>query len=223
MSISCRCTTNKDGFTNLGVGTDQEWWVHAQCGRPTDGWLREQGDEVLNYFKGGPLDGRAYLTAQLLSRGAMSLPIIEYSWTPDTVTSQKTGATARVWIHKDSATAEQGAAEAVEETASSQGDADAGETPHHGGNTHMSNTGTSLRERRDALKISRPQFAEKLGSTPSKVYRIETDGKRTTDEERAAYAALLDQLEAESGRTVNAEAPLDDLNAPESGALGDPQ
>lgn len=78
-------------------------------------------------------------------------------------------------------------------------------------------SGASLRERRDALKISRPQFAEKLGSTPSKVYRIETDGKRTTGEEKAAYAALLAQLE--NGSAAPVEAPA----APEGGAIGDPQ
>jgi DNA-binding transcriptional regulator YiaG len=163
---------------------------------------------VLNYFKGGPMDGRAYLTAALLSRGAMQLPIPEYRWTPDTITSQKTGAVARVWVHQsvDTSADVQGAATSEEPVAAPVA-TDTGETQHNGGTPSMSNiTGASLRERRDALKISRPQLAEKLGTTPSKLYRIEADGARTTAEEKAAVDQLLTSLE---GGTTDAPVAAD--------------
>lgn len=88
------------GFTNLGAGTDQQWWVCAECGRPTTAWLQSQGDDMLNFLRGGPLDGSAYATSTLLDRSQGHIPIEEYRWTPEVAISQTTHATARVWVHE---------------------------------------------------------------------------------------------------------------------------
>lgn len=54
----------------------------------------------------------------------------------------------------------------------------------------------SLLDRRTRLGASRAVVAESAGLTVAKVWRVETDGKKTTDDERNAYAAALDRIEA---------------------------
>lgn len=88
------------GFSNLGAGTPHQWWVCGMCHRPKKYWVQSQGDAVLNFFRGGPLDGLAYKTSDLLTPAASSLHVNEYDWTPETITSEKTGATARVWVFR---------------------------------------------------------------------------------------------------------------------------
>lgn len=86
------------GFTNLGAGTPHQWWVCGTCHRPKKYWVQAQGDAVLNFFRGGHLDGQAYKTSVLLTPAALPLRVHEYSWTPEIITSEKTGSTARVWV-----------------------------------------------------------------------------------------------------------------------------
>jgi len=88
-----------DGFTNKGAGTPVQWWVCAECGKPRIWWLQAKGgDKVLNFFRGGHLDGQAYLTSDLLHTNALPLRVHEYDWTPEVIVSEKTGASARVWV-----------------------------------------------------------------------------------------------------------------------------
>lgn len=54
----------------------------------------------LVFFEGGPLDQHAYETGVLLGEEALNLPILEYLWTSEKKTSEKTGLTAQVWRHK---------------------------------------------------------------------------------------------------------------------------
>jgi transcriptional regulator with XRE-family HTH domain len=92
----------KDGFTNLGNGPlEEQWWVHANkdCMKPTQAWLMGHASDMLNYFRGGPIDGAAYDTQTLVSTAATVLPVAEYHWTPEVITSQATGASARVWAY----------------------------------------------------------------------------------------------------------------------------
>lgn len=53
----------------------------------------------LIYFLGGPMDGQAYETKDLLGKEALTLPITEYKWTSEKRTSQVTSAVAQVWKH----------------------------------------------------------------------------------------------------------------------------
>lgn len=89
------------GFSNLGVGTPQQWWVCGECQKPKKYWLQAQGDIVLNFFRGGHLDGLAYKTSDLLAKESLPLRVHEYDWTPEVITSEKTGAQARVWVYRD--------------------------------------------------------------------------------------------------------------------------
>jgi hypothetical protein len=57
------------------------------------------GTVGLIYFEGGELDGRAYETKDLLGKESLNLPILDYKWTAEKRTSEKTQATAQVWKH----------------------------------------------------------------------------------------------------------------------------
>lgn len=95
------CSTaahRKYGYSNLGIGTDQQFWVCGACRRPEANMTRWEADTMLNFFRGGHLDGLAYATADLLQPSALPLRVDRYRWTPETITSERTGATARVWI-----------------------------------------------------------------------------------------------------------------------------
>lgn len=191
MSIVCDCG-KYDAYTNLGLGTGVDWWVHSACGRPTEAWLRAQGDEMLNYFRGGPLDGQAHETSTMLnsSHGGpqWTRQLAEYRWTSEVIVSERTGKSARVWIH-----------------ASSPESSEAEPVNAHVGDTDVKNEekepimatkkDVPLEERRKEMKVSRAKVAEQAGLTPAVVYRIEKGGGKTTDEEIESVSAALDALD----------------------------
>jgi hypothetical protein len=86
------------------------WWLHAQCGLPAPGFARvmvttgckvkEEESVGLVFFRGGPLDQYVYKTETLLGQEGMQLPILDYLWTPEKITSEKTQQVAQVWVHK---------------------------------------------------------------------------------------------------------------------------
>lgn len=105
--IHCTCG-GRAGFTCING-----WWVCSTCLLPRrlymEGHLQHgsstaeerEGNEVgLILFKGGPLDGNAYETKTLLGLESLNLPILEYVWTSEKITSERTGATAQVWRHQ---------------------------------------------------------------------------------------------------------------------------
>lgn len=53
------------------------------------------------YLEGGPNDGQAYETKDLLGLQSLSIPINEYVWTSERRTSERTGAVAQIWKHRD--------------------------------------------------------------------------------------------------------------------------
>jgi hypothetical protein len=62
--------------------------------------MQDEGNEVgLILFEGGPLDGTAYETKSLLGTEALNIPVMEYKWTSEKRTSEKTGSVAQVWKH----------------------------------------------------------------------------------------------------------------------------
>jgi hypothetical protein len=97
----CSCG-GRAGFTQVNG-----WWVCATCRLPTLGYLSAMvgqgtdGENVgLIYFKGGTLDGKAYETKDLLGRESLDLPITEYKWTSEKITSASDPTkTAQVWKH----------------------------------------------------------------------------------------------------------------------------
>lgn len=146
-ALHCTCGGGGAGFTNLGEGTTHEWWVCARCHKPAKQWWEAQ-EQMLNFFRGGPIDGYAYETAVLLSHDALTIPSLErYRWTPEIVVSQKTGARARVWVF-DGAQTEPAQPEFVPE-----------------GNQYLT--------RRKALKLSRGELAELSGVNTSQITRLE--------------------------------------------------
>jgi hypothetical protein len=197
--VYCDCgvaTGRQEGWTNLGVGTDREWWVHSACHRPGKKWMEGADPGMLNFFKGGPMDGSAYETQTLLDAAAGSLPVTEYKWTPEVVTSSTTGASARVWLHTSLANDASSVAVVppADDARSDDGSSVIGNDVT--GGHSMAKKEVNLEERRKALKLSRGQVAAQSGLTQAKVYRIEKAGGRTTEEETAQVAAALDALEA---------------------------
>ena len=150
---------------------------------------------MLNFFRGGPLDGSAYSTSTLLDgtqgETGFTTMLSEYKWTPEVVVSQKTGASARVWVHRSLP---------VQEPVKQQADAGpTGAAPSQEGIVSMAKKNEqSLEDRRKAGKFSRNQVAQASGLTVSKVYGVEKNGARVTDDERAQYAEGLGKLEAEA-------------------------
>lgn len=203
------------GFTNLGDGINQ-WWVHNTCGKPTAAWLQARGDDVLNLFRGGPLDGHAYQTSTLLESNAerveWSKQISEYRWTPEVAVSEKTGASARVWVHHTILPDD--LAEQLKRTVSAnKTPAAAGTTAGQPGMVNHKEDGlmaeNTLEDRRKALKLSRKQVATQSGVSEAKVARIEKEGERTTDEEKATLKAALDTLEQNAATEAAAKAEAD--------------
>jgi hypothetical protein len=170
------------GATNLGVGTDIQWWVCVKCKRPTRAWLGGQ-EPMLNLFLGGPLDGSAYETETLITH---AVDIKNYVWTPDTRVSTSTGATARVWLHKD---VTQDSVGGHPSTEMHTGESSEQEHNTTGGMPIMSD---SLLERRKALKLSRSVVASKAGVTVAQLARIEAGGKKNSQEEISSVSAALD-------------------------------
>ena len=180
----CTCVVDvtkitESPYVNLGTGYDARWWVHHVCGKPNEYWVRSLGDDMLNFFRGGDLDGKAYATSTLLDHRDL---MVGYRWTPEVLTSQATGATARVWKHESVsdgavATAPQDQSDLVTTTQE--------ERPM-----------ATLADRRTKLKISRTVLAEEAGLTHSKIYRIEQENGKTTKEEIKQVSDALDRLEA---------------------------
>jgi len=141
---------------------------------------------MLNFFQGGPLNGHAYDTVTLCTQAGLSLPVTSYKWTPTFVTSERTGEQARVWIHNDN----------IPGPDSVDPNQPEGSTMARNQNatTEAPDELSDLERTRTNANISRAALATAMGSTTSKVYRIERGGKRTTDEEREAYNVALREL-----------------------------
>lgn len=188
------CTCTARGFTNLATNGG-EWWVCAGCHKPTKAWIMGQGDELLNYFRGGPLDGLAYETITLIEspHHIGHIPITEYLWSEEIVTSDKTGRRARVWLHKSSVPEEAPAASStttVAGQASNESQNGEGKMPK---NT-MVDSGNGLLDRRADLKLSRRIVAEQAGISQAQLATIEKGGARVKDEDVANVRAALDAL-----------------------------
>jgi DNA-binding XRE family transcriptional regulator len=189
MTILCDCSSRKWGYTTL----DNVTWLCGHCFRPTRGWMETHGDTVLNYFMGGPLDGYVYETSMLLASPTQvgHLPLLEYNWTPEIKTSEATGKIARVWQH-GSLFIPGSVAEVAPRVLRQPPKGPGSPRPtNHPEGAFMSD----LKDRRVALGLSRSKLADAAGITQAKLYRIENEGKRTTDEEKAVVSAALDQLE----------------------------
>ena len=140
---------------------------------------------MLNFFRGGPLDGNAYTTSTLLRRDQGPLPIEDYHWTPEVIVSEKTGASARVWTHKTLPAPQLAPGQPQHQ--------------HRQENNPMADatSATDLENRRKAAKISRKQLSDKTGLSQAVIYRVERgESKRTTDEETTTYLAGLAELES---------------------------
>lgn len=137
----------------------------------------------LVYFKGGPLDGRAYETQSLMTHEALRLEgLSQYKWTPEKITSKQTGAEARVWVwpqEQEYVPAQPPAAEPEEQTQMSA---------------------TELTERRKALHVTRASLAEKAGISIARLDKIER-GTNTDEALVAKVTGLLAELEASGGST----------------------
>jgi DNA-binding XRE family transcriptional regulator len=148
---------------------------------------------MLNYFKGGPLDNCVYETSMLLTSptepGLKSLS--EYNWTPELKTSETTGKVARVWVHGSLFIPGSVSPVPVKPAGSIQRVAPTQNTKKE--QRPMSD----LKDRRVALGVSRAKVADAAGLTQAKLYRIENEGKKNTDEEVAQVSEALDRLEAE--------------------------
>ena len=157
----------------------ERWWVCSVCGKPREEWLRSLGDVMLNYFKGGDLDGRAYATSTLLDHQYL---MEGYNWSPDVMISDKVpGATARVWLYQD------------------ETDRAIAAIDHE-----LDKTMTQLEERRKSLGVSRALVADQAGLTLGVLTRIEHGGPRTKPDEIKIVNDALDQIEAKSQAQVSA-------------------
>lgn len=185
--LSCICGTST-GSLDLG----NEFLVCNRCLKPSHQWVETQGDEVLNYFHGGPMDGLAYETSTLLADN--TLPIIQYRWTSEVKVSATTGRKARVWEWNPPLNR-------PEEKAGKPASA----PPKKREEIAMS----ELLERRKNLKVSRAQLSEKSGISQAKIARIERESERNTEEEVQALRAALDAFAAEVPPAEDAEAPAD--------------
>lgn len=182
--------TIESPYVNLGASYDSRWWVHRDCGKPNEAWLRSLGDDMLNFFQGGPLDSNAYATSTLLDHQHL---MEEYRWTPEVLTSQTTGATARVWKHasvKDSDVAADQPQDRDDLVSTTQE-----ERPM-----------ATIADRRKQLKISRAVLANEAGLTHSKVYRIEQEDGKTTPDEIKTVSEALDRLAAQRSKTESGAA-----------------
>lgn len=164
---------------------------------------------MLNLFIGGPLDGQLHETTKLLAQESTSLPIEEYRWTPQITRGRVSDRPARVWEHAEGVPATSRPV-AVISPATEQKEKQVSETDVELG---------PLENRRRELKLSRKAVADTMGSTISKVYRIERNGSRTTEEETALLTLTLDKLEA-AQPTPTPAAKTTDANTTE--AASDP-
>lgn len=176
--LVCTCPDpDKHRYVNLG-DVDHRWWVHVLCLKPREPWLRSLGDKMLNFFRGGDLDGKAYATSTLLDHQYL---IEGYRWVPEVIISKTTQDTARVWLH-----------ESLPDGTPIVIDQD----QHDLVTVKQEDNGVAtLERRRKALKLSREKLGELTGLTHAQIQRIEANGVRTTDSERQLIIDMLDQLE----------------------------
>lgn len=189
--ITCTCGAGK-GFTNLDT-TGGQWWVCVKCEKPTEAWLMSQGDELLNFFKGGPIDGYAYDTLTLIQspQHVGHIPITEYRWTEEIVTSEKTGRHARVWVHKSTPVME---TTVVSTSGAGQSSPASQKEDTRMAKNIMKDSGNGLLDRRTELKLSRRVVADQAGITQAQLATIEKGGARVTDEDVANVRKALDAL-----------------------------
>jgi hypothetical protein len=134
----------------------------------------------LIFLDGGPLNGNAYDTKDLLGAPESALPR-GYVWSSERRTSPRTGKTAQVWKYVGDGLPPQQSPSA-QTTATVEPDDDI-------------NEGAYLRRRREAVKASRKRVCELAELTSSRLVAIEAGtGKSITDEERARLSAALDRL-----------------------------
>lgn len=202
--LCCSGCPGRNGFTNRAAAPG-EWWVCSSCHRPTEGWFRGQGDAVLNKFTGGPLDAMVYTSSSLLDDPRLSNLILGYQFTPEILTSENTGAIARVWLYAAPQPGSVSQARSTETT-----------TPINGRGTMTAteeSTETAAAEpvapvepvnvsdlltKRNALKLSRTPVSQAAGVTVAQLARIEKGGPRTTQAEADQVRAALVKLEAEA-------------------------
>ena len=175
----CRCST-RDGYTRLEGVEDPDLWVCPRCGGPT--WTVERHRVGLAFFRGGPLDGKAYETQALLTNVALGTYIIEYNWTPEIIVSELTGAHARVWTFKNLPPADF-AEEDIQPLYEKEVRPMTAEVD-----------GSQLLERRLELELSREDVAKHCDLTVAQIARIERSGKRNTEAEVTQINAALDKF-----------------------------
>gem|GEM_PF-5423117 len=180
---------------------------------------------MLNFFRGGPLDGAAYQTSTMLDASEGELgwtnQLAEYVWTPDVIVSDKTGSSARVWVHNTQVPPD--LAEKLRQTArktpAASPSGNAAKAGSSGPAQHdEENRMATLEDRRKSLKLSRKQVATQADITESKVYRIEKEGAKTTDEEKTAVSEALDALEVSQAAAAEEKAAADKVKADEKAA-----
>jgi hypothetical protein len=168
------------------------------------------------FFREGPLDGKAYELEALMGHGAAQLPIIEYNWTPEKITSPSTGMEARVWLWKG-ASPEGRQSMTAQQEADAEAEAEKNPAPPSGviptetraDGQPPAGPMPELQARRLRLKAARPEVATLAGISVPTLARIEQGSPRTTEAEREAVAKALTQLEENgaSGRGGRGKSP----------------
>jgi hypothetical protein len=77
--ILCRCGA-RYGWCKLVNEWDDDCWVCGRCGGPS--YMAEEKRMGLAFFRGGPLDGKAYEVSTLTSDVNLGPYIVQYNWTP---------------------------------------------------------------------------------------------------------------------------------------------
>jgi hypothetical protein len=134
---------------------------------------------MLNFFRGGPIDGFAYATSTLLARQDL---MEGYRWISKVIVSKKNDDTARVWLYQD-----------LPDDVEIVLDHDRHDLVTIEQEDRRMPT---MEKRRTELRLSRDKLAELAGLKGSQISRIERNGPRTTDQERQAINDVLDRLEA---------------------------
>lgn len=181
----CQCG-GKYGLTRSGDDL-----LCSRCKLPLPGY-EAKASGGLTFFRGGPLDGKAYPTDSFLSTEITAqLPVDQYRWTREKVTSELTGQTARVWEW-------QGPPEALLPVRSANGNEESSMSQN---TTAEGVTNTQLFERRKSLGLSRSVVANKAGITQAQLGSMETSGKRVKEGIMDAVHNALNLLETERGTT----------------------
>lgn len=215
--LCCRGCGRRPGFTNLGKGENQ-WWVCSECNMPTEQWWSTQGDEVLNKFTDGPLDGMVYTSTSILNDPRLTHLLLGYTFTQEVVKSEKTGAIARVWLFSSThhASVVQASTTPTESSTNGRGimtAPESTETAPAAPAPESVNTSDLLKARND-LKLSRTQVSQAAGVTVAQLARIENGGKRTTEAEATQVRTALDKLRANQPAAVPAP-PVEGEAAPD--------